>query len=166
MRLTGVDEFFEELEYDLTSQLLHRLRHKRELKRRVRLRVDAIVQGKKAYSQYAPGTIWLVDDRKVHFRGRRDGKSYHVGGRPGVVLFPPEQETQYEVCWIPGSSQLAGRLPDRTVISQNTAYLLCEREWYLPWTLESPRGKIAADKLLELQQKWDKLECDEESFPG
>lgn len=156
-----MDEFFEDLEYDLTSRLLHQLRFEKELRKRSLSRRNATADTADAYSDYAPGTIWAVDDHKVHFRGKRDEQSYHDGRRPGVVLVPPGKETRYEVCWIPGSSQLAGRPPARTVISKKTAYLLCDYEWYRPQTLESKKGELSADKLLELQRKSEELDCDE-----
>ncbi len=156
-----MDEFFEHLEYDLTSRLLHQLRFEKKLQKRLRSRRNATEETDDAYSDYSLGTIWVVDDHKVHFRGKRDEKSYHDGRRPGVVLFPPAKETGYEVCWIPGSSRLADRIPSRTVLSKDTAYLLCDYEWYRPQTLESKKGELTADKLLELQRKSEELDCDE-----
>ncbi len=156
-----MDEFFEHLEYDLTSRLLHQLRFEKKLQKRLRSRRNATEETDDAYSDYSLGTIWVVDDHKVHFRGRRDEKSYHDGRRPGVVIVSPCKETRYEVCWIPGSSKIAGRPIARIVVSENSAYLLCEKEWYRPQTLESKRGDLPPDKLLELRHKWDELECDE-----
>lgn len=156
-----MDEFFEDLEYDLTSRLLHQLRFEKELRKRSLSRRNATADTADAYSDYAPGTIWAVDDHKVHFRGKRDEHSYHEGRRPGVVLFPPAKETGYEVCWIPGSSRLTDRISSRTVLTKDTAYLLCFHEWYRPQTLESKTGDLPPDKLLELRHKWDERECDE-----
>lgn len=156
-----MDEFSEDLEYDLTSRLLHQLRFEKELQKRLRSRRNATEEMDDAYSDYSLGTVWVVDDHKVHFRGKRDEKSYHDGRRPGVVLISPCKETHYEVCWIPGSSKVAGRPIARIVVSANTAYLLCEKEWYRPQTLESKKGKLSVDKLLELQRKSEELECDE-----
>lgn len=161
MSLSRMDDFFEDLDYDLTSRLLHHLRSENELQKRARSRRNANADTDEAYSDYTPGTIWVVDDHKVHFRGTRQEQAYHEGRRPGVVLLPPDKETGFEVCWIPGSSRLTERLPNRTLVIENTAYLLCFYEWYRPRTLESKKGELTPDKLLELQHKWDGLNCNE-----
>jgi hypothetical protein len=156
-----MDEFLDELEYDLPAKLIETLRRDARRKDRRSRRKMTERGNAPVMAEYSAGDIWLVDDRKVHFDGGRRDDSYHLGARPGVVLIPPDETTRHEVLWIPGSSKLWGRAPSSTVFFRKSAFLLCFYEWYLPKTLERRKDKLPDEKLAEMRQKWDGRKCDE-----
>lgn len=151
------NDLFDDDDYPLSSKLLAQLRREKILRDRIRKRKITDNDAAVVQNDYSVGAIWLVSDRKVTFNTVRKEEHYHDSKplRPGVVLRSPDQETGFEVCWVPGSSRLDGanRNPGLIVVYNDTAYLPFFYEWYHLKTLEQHRGHFPPDKREELQKK-------------
>lgn len=106
------------------------------------------------------GSGHLIEDKKVQFEpGKRD--NFKDGLRPGIVVTPPSQDTNYETEWLPGTSRIENRDQKLTLFSEEsdgktkvtTAFLLQYRSYYKCFTLSARKFKLSADKIMELESK-------------
>jgi len=112
------------------------------------------------------GSIHTIeDDTKIpNFKEVDD--YFRIKARPGVVLTPPTEETNFETQWAPMSSKVFGRNPYDTIIlfpeledvRYTSVILLFYRCWFKFKTLSRRKGKLSEKKKDELRRKLEKLE--------
>lgn len=119
------------------------------------------------------GSIHTIEDSKIpnfhQDKGYRKDYYQKVKIRPGVVTFPPSEETYFETEWAPMSTKIHNRDPQRTVlllkglekVVEDSVILLDYRWWYKFTTLSSRKGKLSAEKREELEKKLNALRIKE-----
>lgn len=109
------------------------------------------------------GTIHTVSDSKI-WNFKSDDLFFRKE-RPGVVITPP-QETLYETEWLPMSSKITNRDPERVVflpkwrekVIVDSVILLDYKRWLKFKTLSHKKGELSEGKKIELQNKLRRLE--------
>lgn len=115
------------------------------------------------------GSIHTVENSKVKYFNEKDNY-YKNKIRPGVVIEPPK-EPLYETEWVPMSSKIMGRNPEKVVflnslwepVEVDSVILLEFRCWFKFKSLSKKRGEISEKKKEELRTKLDKLNLNMET---
>jgi hypothetical protein len=118
---------------------------------------------KRKPANFIVGAIHYVEDRLVHFDGKR--KEFHEGMRPGVVCGFRGEENKLEIRWVPGSHLIKNREENEVVFLESrvekfrydTVLLLKYPQWFKPVTLGERYGKLSYEKNIELQQKCEAI---------
>lgn len=108
------------------------------------------------------GSIHNVNESKIKIFRSKD--PFFQKERPGVVITPP-QEPSYETEWIPMSSKIYNRDPDKVVflpkwrerVMVDSVILLDYRRWFKFKTLSHKKGELSEGKKIELQNKLRRL---------
>lgn len=112
------------------------------------------------------GSIHTIDDDSK-IPGFKVKDDYYINkARPGVVLTPPSEETNYETQWAPMTSKVLERdsydtvklLPEFEYVRYPSVILLFYRCWFKFKTLSRRKGELSEKKKDELRKKLEKLE--------